>query len=617
MTNIIREQTPATAIADVFAECPPIPLLPPVGDAAWRHVAANPVIEKQLHQLLERALAEVDEPLPDLTDEMYADYFKTGRRLRFETQWFERRRRLARAVLSAALEQDPGVRDQLITSTLAKMNVIFDEESWSFPAHVGKIPTGKDPMRIDLFAAETANLFGELLNLLGPAVPQEFVDRIRARLKTQFFDNYLGKVHDWSNATHNWNAVCHQGVLGAALSVCNDPKLLGQLFQRAAAGLKTFLSGFAPDGGCSEGPGYWGYGFGWFMELNRQLETRTRGRLSLVEGDPHVRAIALYGPRMSLTNGYVVNFADGDRRGCPRAPLLQYLSERFADPLIAAHAAVAWKRMAEKPLDLDEQRSDVFHYSRLLLRCPSTIEPNAALPETDLFLPELNVAVSRFHDTRGGLWEWAGKSGHNAEHHNHNDVGSFLLNINGEPMLSETGAPEYNAAFFSREKRYESIATRSLGHPVPLINGVEQSAGEEFVGKVLMKDFTPEHVRLRLDLTAAYPAAAGVKRCDRSIELIKHQGKLVVSDSFELEKAESLETALITHHPVELRDGHAEITAGGNTLRITPTSGTTIAEVQRYDYSNHSGKPAHVNRIVLRPTDLAAHTTVGFAADLL
>lgn len=49
-------------------------------------------------------------------------------------------------------------------------------------------------------------------------------------------------------------------------------------------------------GGCSEGPGYWGYGFGLFAVLNKQLETRTEGELSLFEGNPHIREIALYGP---------------------------------------------------------------------------------------------------------------------------------------------------------------------------------------------------------------------------------------------------------------------------------------------------------------------------------
>ncbi|CAN5524809.1 heparinase II/III family protein [soil metagenome] len=615
MTNIIRTRLSVAELAAVFANCPLIPLLPPRGDAAWLHAAANPVMASQLRQMCDRAESEIDQTLPALTDEMYADFHATGVRLRFETKWFERRRQLAHAVVAALVEQEPVPRDRFLASVVTKMKVIFSEDSWSFPAHVGNIPTGKDPMRIDLFAAETANLFGELLNLLGPSIDQTFAEQIRARLNTQYFENYLANTPDWAHATHNWNAVCHQGVLGAALAVCDDPQLLGRLFERASEGLAYFLNGFTADGGSSEGPGYWGYGFGWFAELNRQLEARTRGQLSLFEGDPLVYQIALFGPRLTLTNGYVVNFADGSARATPRASLLQYLGERFDDPLIKAHAAHAWKRTASVPLNFSEQRGDVFHYSRMFLRCPTKLDPNATLPDTDLYLPDLGVALTRFHDGRGHVWEWAGKGGHNNEHHNHNDLGSFLLNIDGSPLLTEIGAPEYNKAFFS-SKRYESIATRSLGHPVPLVNGVEQIAGKDFAAPVLMNEFTAEHVRLKLDMTSAYPAAAGCKRCDRSIELTKNLGKLVILDSFEFDRVDSLETAIITHHDVQLAGGRAAIANDGNTLLITPAAGTTITEVQRHEYSDHGGKPAHIHRIVLRPALLAAHTTIGFAAEL-
>ena len=45
-------------------------------------------------------------------------------------------------------------------------------------------------MRIDLFAAETANLFGELLSLF-PDRMSGVLAAIKLRLRTQFFENYL------------------------------------------------------------------------------------------------------------------------------------------------------------------------------------------------------------------------------------------------------------------------------------------------------------------------------------------------------------------------------------------------------------------------------------------
>lgn len=58
------------------------------------------------------------------------------------------------------------------------------------------------------------------------------------------------------------------------------------------------------------------------------------------------------------------------------------------------------------------------------------------------------------------------RPGHNADHHNHNDCGSFLLNLDGAPALLEIGAPEYVHDFFN-DKRYTFLAARPLGHSVP------------------------------------------------------------------------------------------------------------------------------------------------------
>jgi len=208
-------------------------------------------------------------PLPPLTDELYADFHRSGNRSRFEAVYFKRRRMLTRALFCTLAD---GPASPLLASALDKLDGIFSEESWELPAHIGRAD-GKDPYVVGLFAAETALLMAQCVCLLGDLLPPTFVRAVNERLADQIFDNYLANGSDWgwTDCTANWNAVCHQGVLGAALLTVEASSVVARLLAAAAPRLAHFPEGFTADGGCTEGAMYWAYGFGWFMALNEQL----------------------------------------------------------------------------------------------------------------------------------------------------------------------------------------------------------------------------------------------------------------------------------------------------------------------------------------------------------
>lgn len=472
--NLLRGDWTSAEIAAVLARHPRQPLLPPMDAAVWRRAAQNPVVQKLVLPVRRLAEEEWDEPLPELTDELYRSFHQTGIRLTFEVVYFERRRRLARAALSLLLAaKDDPWREKFTLSVVEKFQGIFEEVAWALPAHSNwsnDDPSGREPMQIDLFCAETANLMAEMLDVFGAIIPGGLQERVRQRLTHGIFDNFMRRDFHWMKVTHNWNAVCHQGVVGAALSQLEDPERLAAILDRMRAGLPHFLAGYGPDGGCSEGPGYWGYGFGWFALLNEQLETRTAGELSLFAGDDHIREIARYGPRMALSGGHLVNFADGVPSGGLRPSVLAYLGERLDDPDCRAASQEAYGRLLQEGVDWKAERADVFYFLRTVLFFPAEEISGKELPAADCFLPNLAVLVARGTDSQGRLWEFAAKGGHNGEHHNHNDCGSFLLNIGGNRVIQEIGAPEYTHDFFG-VKRYEFLAARSLGHSVPLVNG--------------------------------------------------------------------------------------------------------------------------------------------------
>jgi len=631
--NLLRDGFSQADIQKILAAHPRRPLLPSLDSAPWQAAAGNPLLQPLAKSIRERAEQEIGQPMPVLTDELYAIFHKNGSRWEFETVYFERRRQLGRAAMSLLLSgKDDPARPRLLSSFLAKLTDTVDEPSWAFPAHVGvswAYPghvdpvSGKDPDIIDLFCAETANLMGEVLGYFGDLIPADLRARILARLRKQIWENYVGRgpfpEYWWTKISNNWNAVCHQGVLGSALAACDDNELLAEMLFRAQGALPNFLSGFGPDGGSSEGPGYWDYGFGWFAVLNEQLETRTEGELSVFAGDSHVLEIARFGPRGSLSNGLLICFSDSNPIGILRPSTLKYMGDRLDDALCRNQALLNYSLQLANSAHLDGQRSDLFSYGRFFLRCPSEL-PKAPPTSGDknIYLANLAVMIGEGRDREGHHWELAAKAGHNDEHHNHNDCGNYILNIDGNRFVTEIGQPLYDKAFFS-EKRYENIAARSLGHSLPLINGCEQAAGRIHEAKLIEYANSAREILFRVELAACYPPDAQCRSLVRTLRFEKAEGRLSVRDEFDLSEISSSETAIVTIHSVKAGKNSAIISAGGLNLVFHLDPETILAGIEQHSYLHHDPKitaPQILHRIVLKPAALSPKFTLGFVAQL-
>lgn len=536
-------------------------------------------------------------PMPSLTDALYADYARTGTRFNFERPYFERRRCFARAAISLLTEghsPNPGT----IRSFLLKLEDIFAEVSWALPAHINH-PSGQDSRTLELFGCETANLMGECFAVFSPFIPLPLQTRIRERLRQDYFENYCENDFFWMHASHNWNAVCHQGILGAALAIEDDAELLADLFLKARTHLPVFLNGYGEDGGCSEGPTYWDYGFGWFTALNEQLEMRTSGQLSLFAGNPKVHAIAGYGPAMSLLKGHLVNFADCDPRHSLRPSTLAYLGLALNHPECRTQAKENYAQCRAEETDYDAERSDFFYWTRFFLYAPAH-RPAAMPAKRDRFFPSLGVWSVRGRDLNGRIWELAAKGGHNDEHHNHNDIGSFILSIDGVPLITEIGMPEYTGAYFDPAQRYHHLAARTRGHSLPLINGHEQHAGPGFRGVVLRSDTSGSPVTFEADLTQAYPAQAGCRSFIRRFTLHKEQGLVCWVDEIELHAPGVIESASLTDaEEVVLESPRlAVIRKQGKTVELHCEDGPGWREIEVLSYQSHEGRPAYFRRLV-------------------
>jgi len=137
------------------------------------------------------------------------------------------------------------------------------------------------------------------------------------------------------------------------------------------------------------------------------------------------------------------------------------------------------------------------------------------------------------------------KGGHNAEHHNHNDVGSYVVVVGSEAVLADPGGEVYTARTFS-SKRYVSKVLNSYGHPVPLVAGQLQQKGRGAQARVLKAEFTDDADTLVLDIASAYKVPALKKLVRTFVYSRQGAGSLRVTDDVEFAEPKPFGTAIVT-----------------------------------------------------------------------
>jgi hypothetical protein len=189
----------------------------------------------------------------------------------------------------------------------------------------------------------------------------------------------------------------------------------------------------------------------------------------------------------------------------------------------------------------------------------------------------------------GGLYI-AAKGGHNAESHNHNDVGNVLVSKDGRPVIVDAGVETYRAETFN-EHRYEIWTMQSKYHNVPMVNGVMQAPGKQYAAKDVAYVADDAMAQLTLDMADAYPKEAKLASWRRAITL--HRGQRVeIVDRYEAtEPLRSLTLTLLTPYeaamaePGDLRLSEAPLTdgrmSGAANLAMTPKR---LRSAQRRSY---------------------------------
>ncbi|HRJ48740.1 MAG TPA: heparinase II/III family protein, partial [Opitutaceae bacterium] len=185
--------------------------------------------------------------------------------------------------------------------------------------------------------------------------------------------------------------------------------------------------------------------------------------------------------------------------------------------------------------------------------------------------------------------------GHNGVNHNHNDLGTFTVVLDGRTLILDPGLEVYSYRTFS-EQRYESQLLNSYGHPVPRVAGKLQEAGPEWRARVLTKEFSADTDRMVLDLRSAYDVPT-LRKLEREFLYYRRgAGSLTITDRVEFAAPAAFESALITL---------GKATVEGSTVRIADEKAAVIAEVSCEGsvlefVTDTINQPPHPTRVALR-----------------
>ena len=330
-------------------------------------------------------------------------------------------------------------------------------------------------------------------------------------------------------------------VTGAALTTVGPVDRRAWFVASAEKYIEYFLKGFASDGYCSEGIGYWNYGFGHYVMLAETLYQQTDGRIDLM-AKPLIKEVAQFGRRMEILPGVYPAFADCSPNSRPVPWLTAFVNRRFR---------FGWNENGDVSSIVGPKGSlpvtGLLTFPNSISDRPQDGAGTAKQPLRNWF-PEAGILICRPKPGAKRPLGVALKGGHNAEHHNHNDVGSYVFALGKAVPLVDPGAERYTRRTFS-SKRYVSNVLNSFGHPVPRVAGQLQRKGREAAAKVLDTQFGAAADRLVLDLRSAYDVE-GLKRLERTFVFSREgDGGLTVTDRIEAAQPETFETALITFDP--------------------------------------------------------------------
>ena len=556
-------------------------LLLPFADFKLFSDVENPIIDKEkAEKIVKRAEGLLDKEIPLLPASVYREYVTNGNRSNYEDIYFLRRDMAAAFAAAEAYENKGRFTERLMDVVWA----IMEESTWIIPAHrycAPYVPSaslggvfGDNALHgMDLFSAGTSGtlasvylLCKEKLDAIDPIITQ----KMEYMLNERTIKNFLQIEVWWGGAggerVNNWNPWIVSNVLLTAAIMVKDDSIRERVVSKSMRYLDNFLNCYAPDGGCDEGPAYWGAAGASLFDCLELIEDMSGGKISIYDSEL-VKNIGDYIYKVNINGNRYVNFADCAPKTDPNAGMLIRFGKKTGSEFL-----VSFGKKQAKYGDHFFSQSHMYR-SLKWLHTPYTVEENCAMPQyTEL--PDLGVMTAReSSDSSVGMFV-AAKGGNNGEMHNHNDCGNFMVYYNGKPVIIDAGVGRYTKQTFSAD-RYKLWFMQSGYHNLPSFGGVDQTDGKRYSAVDVI--FDSEARSITSELKNAYPAESGIESYQRRVSF---DGAVTVEENIKLTEVKEIDFHLmLASQPEIVSDGVISLPEG----RTLSYDASLSVEVECFD----------------------------------
>ena len=508
----------------------------------WHDLKSHPQYEKLMKRADEMLAQELVSPLP-----LYLEFSRNGNRSNYERKYFVFRN-FGPLVAAYCTTKDA----KYLKNIEARLRMLLSLPTWVLPAHDRELKGYKcEEVVVDLFSARLGGELATLLAILEPVMDKSLAADVRKavfhHVITPIEEAVEGKCEPdrfwWLNGTNNWNPVCKQGVLTAAMRIGMEKSRIDKIIKLFFDNFEGYFNSFGNEGYCDEGINYWGGSCGEYLiiaHLLKQYDNR-----DILTTEPRMLKAVMYPENIMMAPGFYPAYTDCAINAKPAQGTLQ-----LRDILLGKRKGFS------SDLPLPDGLAD------LCMRLAYPIDNSLCEVKNDTpFTGFIEGGAFVMRQMTGSPLSVSFKGGHNRESHNHNDVGTYIIAVDGVPLVLDPGGEIYTARTFG-PGRYESKLLNSYGHSVPKIDGKLQTNMVGTDAQNLPKNITPinkisaillkNEISLisgmaKFDISRVYNHIPGIEKLERTFYFDrKDGGSFTVTDDAVFSREMEFEGAVIT-----------------------------------------------------------------------
>ncbi len=522
-------------------------------DALLKSETAKPVVDEFI-TLADSCLGSTYEIL---TFSEFRLFDETGDRTVYQSKYTKRRTDCTALAAALWITGDNKYKKQLEDVVFA----ICDEFTWCLPAHISfdKFHPDIDTVigQVDLYNSRTANCLIEVVTMVGDKLSEYVSMRVEYEIRRRIIESVKKRTFSWEDDETNWNITCNSGVLNGIITYGTKEEK-DTLLPRFISSVENYIKGFGNDYCCLEGAGYW-TAFGNFLYCADMIYCYTKGEVDYFNRED-VREIACFPQRVMLNEKLSVTFSDAKSKYSFYPSIQSFMKKLYGDIIympdfeLRSIANIAMGEGMRELLWLDTNYK-----------------------ESELNLEIAYFKYSEWYVKRGEKYSFAAKGGNNAEPHNHNDVGSFMISSGDKVILDDIGAALYTRQNFEQHERYKIINNSSLGHSVPIVNDEAQCYGKEFCAK----NTDAGDSFFKIDIEGAYESGL-IEKIHR--EFVLEDEFVSLSDTFIYsDKTKTVTERFATLQKPEISEGVIKI----GEAKITYDNEKFKPEIKTEKYQSH------------------------------